>query len=229
MRYFFILLLFALFEFGLLGQNFTDVELWSNVSVSKKVMDDVDVEFIGDWRSNNHVSSFKQVYLAVEPTYRLNKFLKIGGQYRYVFRAAEETNKQRLAGFLGIKDRMKPLNFSGRLQYQYDKSNYELLEDGRHRLRIKAGIEYQRKKKHDVVPFISAELFYDFGNTNMLSRYRLQTGLAYDINKRNKVQLRYIFQQGVNSADPLQSHIVGLSYSKELRKKKKKKKRKKEE
>mgnify|MGYP000450685109 CR=1 FL=1 len=225
MRYFCILLLFVLFELGLLGQNFTDVELWSNVAVSKKITDDVDVEVIGDWRYNNYVSSFKQVYLAIEPTYRLNKFLKIGGQYRYVFRASDATNGQRLTGFMGIKERIKPINLSGRLQYQYDRSNYESLENGRHTLRIKAGIEYQRKKKHDLVPFVSAELFYVLGNTNPLSKYRLQTGLAYDINKRNKVQLRYVFQQEVNSAAPLQSHIIGLSYSKKLRKKKKKKKK----
>lgn len=221
MRYFFTFLLFTLFELGLLGQNFTDVELWSNVSVSKKVADKTTVEVIGDWRSNNYVSSFKQMYLAVESSYRLNKFVKIGGQYRRVFRASDATDGQRLAGFIGLKDRIKPFNLAGRLQYQYDKLDYLSFDNGRHTLRMKAGIGYQRKKKHDLVPSISAELFYGF-NRGELTKYRLQGALAYNINKRNKVQVRYVFQQEVNRFAPLQSHIIGLSYSKELRKKKKK-------
>ncbi len=218
-----ILGLLVFLSVGLQAQHYHDVETWWHGSLSKKVTKKWTLEGMVNLRFNQNSGTFKQLYVALEPTRKLNKFFKIGGQYRYVFKDIETNNSQRLAVYLIAGDRVKPLNWSSRLQYQYDNDRSDFFLYGSQTVRWKATLEYQRKKKHDWVPFVGGELFYRLEERE-LRKYRLYTGLSYEINKRNRVKFRYVFQQEVNRRAPLSSHIVHLSYAKKLRKRKKKKK-----
>jgi len=218
--------LLVLLSMSLKAQHYQDVETWLHTSVSKKVSKNWSLEGMVNLRFYQNSGTFKQVYVALEPRRRLNKFLKIGGQYRYVFRDDQTNNSQRLAAYVVLEDRIKPLNLSSRFQYQYDNDGYDFFLYGSQTLRWKGTVEYQRKKKHDWVPFVGGELFYRLNQDVVLRKYRLYTGISYEVNKRNSLKLRYTLERETNKEAPLSSHLFQVSYSKKLKKRKKKKKKK---
>ena len=80
--------------------------------------------------------------------------------------------------------------------------------------RHKASLQYDIKGI-PLIPEIEAEIFIPFSKQDalMIDEYRLWAGLAYALNKKNEISLKFGIQQEVNVADPWRAYILGIGYS----------------
>ena len=57
--------------------------------------------------------------------------------------------------------------------------------------------------------YITAEIFYEFiQSSQALNKYRLSAGLIYELSKNIDLNLRYIFQDEIGIAAPVQDNVL---------------------
>lgn len=74
-------------------------------------------------------------------------------------------------------------------------------------LRSRLAVEYQVKAIH-LTPYVSCEMY----STDRIEKMRYSAGMEYDINKRNKVKLYYLYQNKADE-DEADGHVIGIGYS----------------
>lgn len=197
---------------NILGQthNIHDFGIWSGIEVKTKVLKKVKGSFKAQQRVKENTTQFSSTLFQTGLNYKLNKKLKVYGNYRHTFRYSKHTNRFDLR--LGYKDKIiKRTWISTTLKNQFDKDtdspSWNTL------LRFKWGIEHKIKKKK-IYPSITNEWFYELtGSGNYFSGYRINMGLTFDLPNKQELTIAYTHNQDLNKSFPKTDHIIGAFYS----------------
>lgn len=211
--------------FGLSGfaqGKIDDNELWTGIEIKQGVGERFGWSVVFDWRQRDNFETFARALLQFDLEYELPiESLEWHVGYRYAFHPAAENNKQRLYTDLSYKKRFKPFNISNRLRYQLGRENYDLWREGQSELREKIKLEYQRKKKHKLTPFVAVEFFWELDEPQW-DAYRLQAGLGYEINKQQSIGLTYFYAHKGLMDRPFRQNVFEVDYTYKLKRIKRK-------
>ena len=161
--------------------------------------------------------------------YSLTNWLRPSIDYRLVSSQQKNgsylTNNRINTNIQFSKD-TKRLSFKLRLRYQYsfskfNQSNYDPEFDLAYRFR--PSISYDINNSI-ISPMISGEYFYNPENSvlgNRFTKARYFIGTAFELDGPHELTIGYIYDRQINLPDPLQRHIVSITYNYKLKSKKK--------
>lgn len=188
-----------------------DFEVWTGVTLETKLNKKFGVELNQALRLNENGASIKNIFTQVGVDYKINKRLKIGGDYRWIPQSQEESENRFDVWLRYRKEILDRLEFSYRFKAETqtgDFSNYA------HRLRNRIGFEYNiRKWKWD--PSFQVELFYVYRyNFQNISRIRYVLETSRKLTDGLDLNVGMLYQRNYNQA-PLTAStalLLGLSY-----------------
>lgn len=201
----------------------SDFQFWPQVQIGCSLSDRFKLSLEEQVRFRENVSQVKKELTDVGITFKINKALRIGVSYRLelAYKNRDESAwRNGLFGDILFRQKLDRFQFDYRCRFQSAKieslsevSSLNQWMINRH----KASFQYDIKGI-PLIPFIEAEIFVPFSKEDplMIDEYRLWAGLAYGLNKRNEISLKFGIQQEVNVADPLRAYILGLGYSLDL-------------
>ena len=198
----------------------SDFQFWPQVQLGYNLSDRFKLSLEEEVRFRENVSQVKKELTDLGITYKLNKALRFSINYRLelTFKNPDESTwRSGLYGDIMFRQKMQRFQFDYRLRFQSARIEsfsevYTLNEwmINRHKVSLQYDI-----KGIPLIPKVEAEIFIPFSKHEalMINGYRLWAGLAYAINKKNEISLRYGIEQEVNVADPWRAYILGIGYS----------------
>lgn len=176
------LILITTFIFGQHREPRTEFEHWEGLTLEKEISKRLDLAFSVEGRWRTDPTELKQVYLELEPQYKILKWMKSGGGYRIAKRKKGFEN--RIYGFVEPHwDVNKDFYVEGRVRYDYEWEDSN--GDGRWRFRLKPEWDFGKSEIH-----VLTELFYE--EFDHIEQTRVALGYQYKLNKRNTLSLRTI-------------------------------------
>jgi hypothetical protein len=193
-------------------------ELWAGGSLKIDLKKGFSAEMASQVRAAQGLSKYNGYYGEAGLAYKINKYLELGGKYRYTNKAGHHdseirpiNNRERLTADLTV-DFGKSLAFKNRIRYQYVK---ERNTDNKYNyIRNKASLKYSLHKLAE--PYIEGELFYRLDQKNELRAFRYTTGLDSNINKHLSVKNFFRVEKEINTNFPGKYYIFGIMFTYEL-------------
>jgi long-subunit fatty acid transport protein len=200
-----------------------DAALWTAIGINKDFSKNFKAEVGIGYRLNNNMQIFEKAYIEAGVSYRINSFFKISADYRYENKNnfLEDYISERNRFTLAWQNRFKTDNFRfyWTIKYQHKfTDNYEAngvyIEYDYH-LRNKFKIEYN-KKKSDFTPYLFYESYTPL-DYNSVFRYgfdqhRFQIGTDYNIAKKHKLNIFFMYIADIKPEANLQEYIYGIEY-----------------
>jgi len=208
-----------LFLLGLVHAQNNDMQLWTTISLEKKITKTFSLNYAEEVRFNENISEVGQFFSDIGGTYKINKAWRISANYRFTNkRQLDDSYSKRHRYYVDLSYRKKfdkiVIMFRTRFQSQYSDiySSYTgIIPDyySRNKLTLKPDLD----KKYS--PYISAEMFYQLNNPegNNLDNMRYTGGIEYKFNKKASLDLFYMIQQEYNVAKPQRDFVVGIGYN----------------
>ncbi len=209
-----ILVLFFVLPFTSVCQ--TGLALWSGVSVEKKLNKKFSMQVNAQTRFVEDISYMQTYFGELRLAYKVSKRLEISGNYRFINRRKNETklfiNRHRFYGDVSFDQKIGVLKLDYRFRYQHQfKDNDGEIGFDVSYLRNKLELAYPNSSKF--TPYISGDLFYEFGGT--FDQLRPKVGFVYKFNKKHGLDVA-IFNN-VDLIDHLSSSpIIALTYKVKL-------------
>ena len=200
---------------------------WVDLSISKKFSKKLDVSLgmtnrIGDLGLQTNFSQFSVKY-------KLSDWIKPSIDYRLVINRQENGAYQfsnRLNSNIQFSKELKRFDFGLRFRYQYSFSKLVSQQNDPEfdlAYRFRPSISYDIKNSI-ISPTMSVEYFYNPENSTLGNRFtktRYILGFDLELKGSHELTFAYILDQQINLPDPLQKHIVSISYNYKLKSKKK--------
>lgn len=190
----------------------TGLQLSGNVS--KKTRWRVETES----RFENNASQLDRILIEPTIAYRFQKFMSVGGGYRWTLKFDNETNnvqQNRVHGDVAFHHKIKSLEFKFRTRVQYDLKNLNQNQNFnfndlyyRHALSMDYNIFGSR-----FTPSASIELFHNIDNTKSyrIEKYRYTASVDYRLTRNASLSAFYMIDDEVNVKKPKTYHIIGCS------------------
>ena len=202
-------------------------QAWIDLSISKKFSKKLDVSLgmtnrIGDLGLQTNFSQFTAKY-------KLYDWMKPSIDYRMVSNRQENGAYQlsnRLNTNIHFSKELKRFDFGLRLRYQYSFSKLVSQQNDPEfdlAYRFRPSISYDINNSI-ISPTMSVEYFYNPENSalgNRFTKARYTFGFDLELEGPHEFTVAYILDQQINLPDPLQKHIVSISYNYKLKSKKK--------
>jgi len=227
------LLLALCIIYGSAKAQISDAQLWSRVSLSKKITKSLTGTVEQEVRIDHNYGFLKNVFTEIRVGYRYNKFVKYTLAYRYINRGQVEggyISGNRLTGDLRLRYKMKPFIFSyrNRMQREYRMEELGVREINYNRNKIAVAFDLDKKFS----PYFSFEVYYHMDQAEF-DKNRYTLGVDFNLKNRNELTIYYRLQQEYNVNNPENQYIVGIGFGHTLKgrliKKKKNKPAKNEE
>lgn len=188
----------------------SDFGVWSGIELNTKIVKKLKGSAEVQQRFSDNATQAVSTILQTGLDYKAFKNIKLQTNYRHSFKYTKNTN--RIDFRINYKDKVyKRTFFSSTLKTQFDKENTSLYIDKT--LRFKYELEHKIKKK-DLYPSIANEWFYEVTAAgNYFSRFRLNIGISYEINKDQTINIAYTQNRDLNKTAPQTDHIAGIFYS----------------
>lgn len=189
-----------------------DVKLWSSISHTSYLTENIFIDFEEELRFNEDVSNLYQVHFNVSAGWKFNSMFKLSAGYRA--RASDWDyiqNEYLVNGYCEYKIG-KDFEIDYRLRYHH-KDVYEDHKENKEYIRNKIAFSYEVSKR--VKPFVSFEALYRF-NYDKASRFdemRYFIGCSFDLPSKVELDLYYGFQDEMNVKRPDDGHIIGIALS----------------
>ncbi len=196
-----------------------DLQLRAGASISGELLNKVDWSFDAQQRLRNNMSMFDQFQLEPGISYTPYKFLKLGLNYRYIYKLSSKLqyeSRQRISFDAGLRqklDRVK-VGYRTRLQYGFeDFINKEQLGLKAFIQRHAFGIEYDIFGSR-FAPSVKYEIYHHLNNPagNHITKTRWTFGTDIYINPYSSLEVYYLINKEVNLPDPLTEYVVGITY-----------------
>lgn len=204
--------IFFLTPNDLSAQNRTDFGIWAGVQMSQKLYKGLTGRYSSEIRLDGNASYFQTVFFDVALNYKFHDFFNTTLGYRY--NISLQRNRHRV--YLDLNGSYSPgetrLTFRARVRALYQGSEfYNSLPSAVIRPRLYLNYNPKGKVANDFNFYIAGEIFYEISqNYNQVNQYRLAAGVTYDLSKEVTLNLRYIFQDEIGVAAPVQDHIICL-------------------
>jgi hypothetical protein len=196
-----------------------DAGLWGSINVEKNISNLIDVQLTQELRLNENFSELGTAFTEAGVTFDLPKGFRAGIAYRFIQKRRLDDSysfRHRYLVELSYRYKWNKLVVSLRNRFQSQYTDVQSSEDGmvpENYLRTKLQFRYDTGKRWQ--PFISSELFYQLNNPegNEIDNMRFATGIDYEINKRNSIEVSYLFDREINVNNPVTSYIIGIAYN----------------
>lgn len=216
---------FALYFSSSFAQQSKDAGLWATFTIqhplSKKINIVVDQEF----RLKENYQRINLFYTNIGVDYKFNKSIKLSPTYRAIQKKRLDGSysyRHRLMLDANLKKKLNKITISERIRYQIEVQDFYTSKKGKlaeQFLRFKTDLKYSLTDR--ITPYISCELRYQIRSprgdgpdyNNGFHRVRNVLGFEYQINKKNSVNLYYLFQSEFNISTPEGIYILGIAYS----------------
>jgi len=218
----FFLILFVYSSLQLKAQVQNDLQLWTNLSVSKKVKDfkfSVEEEF----RFYQNISSIEHFYTDFGVTYKINKHFDLGLNYRLRFNHTyieQYQNSHRFNVDAKYKFDFDRFDCYYRIRYQSEVESFLYVPsndffDNAVRNKLKFSYDIDGSK---LEPFAEIEFFTDVSNLNNVELYKMRytLGLGSEKNKFKGFEAFYRLEQTFGKNVNKNDFVIGLSYAFEL-------------
>ena len=220
-----ILLLYCSFISPVFTQVRQDAGMWTTFSIQHPLNKKINLVIDEEFRLRENYQRINLFYTNVGIDYKLNKFLKISPTYRIIQKKKLDGNysyRHRLMIDVTAKKKIKKITLSERVRYQIEVQDFYTSKKGtlpEHYLRLKTDVKYDIGNR--ITPYYSIEFRYQIKNPrgdgplfdNGFHRVRNVLGAEYEINKKNSVNLYYLFQTEFNISTPESIYILGIGYS----------------
>lgn len=209
----------------LLGQVRQDAGMWTTLSIQHALNKKINLVIDEEFRLRENYQRINLFYTNVGIDFKVNKFLKISPTYRFIQKKGLEGNysfRHRLMLDVIIKKKIDRITLSERVRYQIEVQDLYTSKKGKlpeQYLRLKTDVKYDIG--NNITPFYSIEFRYQIKDPrgdgpiydNGFHRVRNMLGAEYEINKKNSVNLYYLFQTEFNISTPESIYILGIGYS----------------
>lgn len=196
----------------------SDFRLWFEGGLRYKITKKLTLGFDQHFRMMDDVTTIESISPDLSIRYRIVKFLRVAGGYRFIFEPLKRKGStrydtaHRFYGDIVLRHAFKPVTLSYRLRYQEQID----VRDGkrnkvkfRQTLRNKAQAAVKLGKGFE--PYVSGEIYIRFKDPNgYLHKWRGTGGLNYTY-KANEFTL-YVRGEGWMDGSGQKASIVGLGY-----------------
>ncbi len=200
-----------------------DFGLWTSVGTEANIGKRFELNVSIENRIRDNLNRRDKSFLDTRISYRKGLFAA-GFGYRISNNNEEEKGhygySNRFIWQLRFRPEWKRFSFDYRTRFQSQYFNIYSSEDGcipekffRNRLKASYNI-----KKSNFEPSASYELYYflDQRGNDLFKRRRFIAGVEYELNKKNSIELSYVFHKTINVKNPRQNHIISLEYKFEI-------------
>lgn len=210
------------------AQNRHDFGVWTGLKVNQKIVGNLDAAFRGQVRLKGNAAYFRNTFANLSVNYKFHKFFALAAGYRYSIRNSGNNHRAYADAKFSYKIKAARTTLKLRLRAQYNTSN-DYSDVPSTILRPRFYLAFSPKgsfiKRFNF--YVTAEIFYEFIQSNRaLNKYRLSLGMVYELSKNIDLNLRYIYQDELGIAAPIQDNILYLVLAVDLPDFKKKKKSK---
>ena len=207
------------------AQQSNDAGMWNTLSIQHSLTKKVNLVIDQEFRLRENYQRINLFYTNIGIDYKYNKFLKISPTYRTIQKKRLDGTysfRHRLMLDVTVKKKFEKITLSERIRYQAEVQDYytsrkrKLVEQF---LRFKTDIKYAATEK--ITPYYSCEFRYQIhaprGDGPLYDkgfhRVRNVLGAEYEINKKNSVNLYYLYQTEFNISTPETIFILGIGYT----------------
>ena len=223
---------FILFSVGLLllmlpcsAQQNNDAGMWATLSIQHPLSKKINFVIDQELRLKENYQRINLFYTNVGIDYKLNKFIKISPTYRAIQKKRLEgtySYRHRLMLDVTVKKKLKKFTLSERVRYQAEVQDFNTSKKGKlteQFLRFKTDLKFTSTEK--ITPYVSCELRYQIHAPrgdgprydNSFHRIRNVLGIEYELNKKNSVNVYYLYQTEFNISTPESIYILGIAYT----------------
>jgi hypothetical protein len=208
-------------------------QLWTETGFKGRIVKGVDYGV--DWTNRIGNQGFETMFPQATIKFKITDWFRPSIDYRLILKRQLNTNydaSNRLnlnIQFNKLFDRLE-LGMRFRYQYSFDNvsnSNYQPEFDKA--FRLKPSLSYDINNSF-ISPTSSIEFFYNPSNGPLGKRFtkiRWFVGLDFESSGPHDISMGYIFDASINLPNPLNRHILNLSYCYKIPSKKKDKSKKK--
>jgi len=195
-----------------------DLELRTNIEVSKEVIDNFELSYAQEIRFNKNASSFDKAFAEFGARYKINKYVKLGLDYRFYRNQQQDgdyENQQGWAAKVNTKYKIDRFTIKYKLQFQNKDEDF-WANDSKNgnvfNLRNELSLSYNIPKTK-FKPQISTELFrrYYEGNS-AFNKMKIGADVTYPIKKWLDIDVGYTYDRELNTTKPASIHIVEAGF-----------------
>jgi hypothetical protein len=209
-----------------ISQVNNDAGLWENIYLEKKFTSKWNVHLNHEGRMNQNITNFYYAYADVGITYKFTKHIKVMADYVWLEKIPQKSSfwSIRHQGYAAIvfKQKIGSFAISDRTMAQVQYSDVYSSEKGMlpdYRLRNKLTVKYNNNSRYTY--YIAAEIYYkvnSYYKVNLpqgeqVDRMRYFAGTFYEINKMNKVELYYLYENNFNINKPTNNFVIGIGFA----------------
>lgn len=189
-----------------------DTELWSEISVSKKISKKLDFDLGFNFRYQDSFQQLKSKFYQSGVKYDLFRFMTIGLKFRYYLVGPDPNDAFRWTPEITLKHKLGPVQ--ARLRNRYQRQFDEEYVENTWRCMLK--LRYKEKNAW-LVPAISYETFYQLSpNIEQLVKNRVLLHLSVKFDKMHSFSIDTGVQQEINVNKRQFDRIISLNYSMQL-------------
>lgn len=196
-----------------------DFQVWGDVSASYKLNKKWKVDGEVGLRTRENSELLKQYYLEFGGRYKINKRFNVAARYRFVsYYEFGKSAIHRINVDFIYDNKWKRFKYDIRLRYQQgwylSNSKQEFYARV---LRSKFKVSYDIRK-NKLEPFFSFEHYLGLNGDmrGLTAQIRWTLGAEYPVTKWSDIALAYRFEQEYYSYNPLNAHILMVSYKIDL-------------
>ena len=207
------------------AQQSNDAGMWATFTVQHALSKKINLVIDEELRLKENYQRINLFYTNIGIDYKLNKFIKISPTYRSIQKKRLEgtySYRHRLMLDVTLKKKFKKFALSERIRYQAEVQDFNTSKKGKlaeQFLRLKTDLKYPVSDR--ITPYFSCELRYqihaprgDGPNYDRgFHRIRNVLGVEYELNKKNSVNLYYLYQTEFNISTPETIYIFGIAYT----------------
>jgi hypothetical protein len=192
-----------------------------SVEVSKKLMPKLSLSLEEEFRLRDNFSTTERFSSALELGYKPLKFLKFGGAYNLInYNHSTKGWELRHRYYLFALGSCKVNNFRLSLRERFQSTYRQGVEatstraNPKNYLRSRFKIDYDIPKSH-FEPYFSVEFYHTLNDPqeNKMNKVRYSIGTAYNINKRNTLDLYYRYTNFLEDDDLSGQNMICIGYS----------------
>ena len=203
-----------------------DAGLWENIYLEKKITSKWNVHLNHEGRVDQNMTRFYYAYADVGITYEFTKHVKVMGDYVFLEKLKNNNDywstRHQAYVALVLKQKIGSFAISDRTMFQVQYTDVYSSEHGMlpdYKLRNKLTIKYNNNSRYTY--YIASEMYYKVNSYNkvnlpqgrQIDRMRYFAGVFYELNKMNKIELYYLFENNFNINKPVNKSVIGIGYA----------------
>ena len=214
-----------LFFFTSNAQRSNDAGMWNTFTIQHGLTKKINFVLDQELRLKENYQRINLFYTNIGIDYKHNKFLKISPTYRAIQKKRLEGTysfRHRLMLDVTLKKKFNKFTLSQRIRYQAEVQDFYTSRKGKlveQFLRFKTDVKYAATEK--ITPYYSCEFRYQIRAPrgdgprydNGFHRVRNVLGVEYELNKKNSMNVYYLFQTEFNISTPESIYILGIGYT----------------